>query len=99
MGHQYCGAIKAAIDNVRLGNITHMLSNIKPAVIKSNDLKGDKNSKNEEYVDYVMKNNVLNTIAVVKAKSPILREMAEKGEIKIVGAYYNLNTGEVKFLD
>jgi len=99
MGHQYCGAIKAAIDNVRLGNITHMLSNIKPAVVKSGDFKGDKNSKNEEYVDYVMKNNVLNTIGVVKAKSPILREMAEKGEIKIVGAFYNLKTGEVKLLD
>jgi len=99
MGHQYCGAIKAAIDNVRLGNITHMLSNIKPAVVKSSDFKGDKNSKNEEYVDYVMKNNVLNTIGVVKAKSPILREMAEKGEIKIVGAFYNLKTGEVKLLD
>jgi carbonic anhydrase len=99
MGHQYCGAIKAAIDNVHLGNITHMLSNIKPAVVKSSDFKGDKNSKNEEYVDYVMKNNVLNTINVVKTKSPILREMAEKGEIKIVGAFYNLNTGEVKLLD
>lgn len=99
MGHEYCGAIKAAIDNVKMGNITHMLTNIKPAVIKSNDFKGVKSSKDEEYVDYVMKNNVLNTIAVIKAKSPILREMAEKGEIKIVGAYYNLNTGEVKFLD
>jgi carbonic anhydrase len=99
MGHEYCGAIKAAIDNVKLGNITQMLSKIKPAVIKSADFKGVKNSKDEEYVDYVMKNNVLNTIAVIKAKSPILREMAEKGEIKIVGAYYNLNTGEVKFLN
>jgi carbonic anhydrase len=99
MGHEYCGAIKAAIDNVKMGNITHMLTNIKPAVIKSNDFKGVKSSKDEEYVDYVMKNNVLNTIAVIKAKSPILKEMEEKGEIKIVGAYYNLNTGEVKFLD
>ena len=84
---------------LRLGNITHMLTNIKPAVNKSNDFKGVKSSKDEDYVDYVMKNNVLNTIAVIKAKSPILREMAEKGEIKIVGAFYNLNTGEVKFME
>jgi carbonic anhydrase len=46
-----------------------------------------------------MKNNVILTIAVIKSKSPILKEMSDKGEIKIVGAYYDLNTGEVKFLD
>jgi carbonic anhydrase len=99
MGHEYCGAIKAAIDNVKLGNITHMLTNIKPAVINAQDYKGKKNSKNDGFVEYVMTNNVLHTIAVIKAKSPILKEMEEKGEIKIVGAYYNLHTGEVKFLE
>jgi carbonic anhydrase len=99
LGHEYCGAIKAAIDNVKMGNITHMLTNIKPAVLKSGDFKGAKSSKDADYVDYVMKNNVINTIAVIRAKSPILKEMEAKGEIKIVGAFYNLNTGEVKFLD
>lgn len=99
MGHESCGAIKAAIDEVTLGNITHMLTNIKPAVIKSSGFKGPKNSKDEDFVEYVMKNNVINTISVIRAKSPILKEMEEKGEIKIVGAYYNLKTGEVKFLD
>ena len=99
MGHQDCGAIKAAIDHVQLGNITHMLSNIEPAVSESADFKGDKSSKNQDYVDYVMKKNVLHTIAVIKAKSPILKEMADKGEIKIVGAWYNLNTGDVTFLE
>ena len=99
MGHEYCGAIKAAIDNVKMGNITHMLTNIKPAVIKSQDYKGVKNSKDKGFVEYVMKNNVILTIAVIKSKSPILKEMSDKGEIKIVGAYYDLNTGEVKFLD
>jgi carbonic anhydrase len=46
-----------------------------------------------------MKNNIIHTIEVIKAKSPILKEMSDKGEIKIEGAYYDLNTGEVKFLD
>lgn len=99
MGHQSCGAIKAAIDHVKLGNITHMLANIEPAVTQSADFKGVKNSKNGDFVDYVMKKNVLHTIEVIRAKSPILKEMADKGEIKIVGAWYNLSTGEVKFLD
>jgi len=99
MGHEYCGAIKAAIDNVKMGNITHMLTNIKPAVLKSQDFKGVKNSKDAAYVEYVTKNNIIHNVEVIKTKSPILKEMSDKGEIKIVGAYYDLNTGEVEFLD
>jgi carbonic anhydrase len=99
MGHESCGAIKAAIDNVKLGNITAMLTKIKPAIIASQDFKGDKTSKNNDFVEYVAKNNVKNTIVAIKAKSPILKEMAEKGEIKIIGGYYDLHTGEVTFLE
>jgi carbonic anhydrase len=98
LGHEACGAVKAAIDDVKLGNITAMLTNIKPAVAKSQDFTGEKSSKNDEFVDHVGKNNVLNTINTIQAKSPILSEMVKKGEIKIVGAYYNLKTGEVVFL-
>src|SRR5580692_10460304 len=58
LGHEYCGAIKAAIDNVKMGNITQMLKNIKPAILKSQDFKGEKNSKDSVYVEYVMKNNI-----------------------------------------
>jgi carbonic anhydrase len=99
MGHEYCGAIKAAIDKVKMGNITAMLSRIEPAVAKSQDFSGEKTSKNAAFVEYVTKNNVLNTIATIKTKSPILKEMADKGEIKIVGCYYDLNEGKVSFLD
>ena len=98
LGHESCGAIKAAIDDVKLGNITAMLTKIKPAVVKSQDFKGEKTSKNDDFVDYVAKNNVKNTIETIRAKSPILKEMEDKGEIKIVGAYYSLKTGEVIFL-
>ena len=98
LGHESCGAIKSAIDNVKLGNITAMLTKIKPAVVKSQDFKGEKTSKNDDFVDYVAKNNVKNTIETIRAKSPILKEMEDKGEIKIVGAYYSLKTGEVIFL-
>jgi carbonic anhydrase len=99
LGHESCGAIKAAIDNVKLGNITSMLSNILPAVAKSQDFKGEKSSKNEEFVDYVAKNNIVLAMETIRKKSPILKEMADKGEIKIVGAYYSLKTGKVNFLD
>jgi carbonic anhydrase len=91
MGHSSCGAVKAAIDNVKLGNITELLSKIQPAVMNSQNFEGDKTSKNAAFADVVSKNNVLNSIKNKKTKSPILKEMLDKGEIKIVGAYYNEN--------
>lgn len=98
LGHESCGAIKSAIDDVKMGNITAMLAKIKPAIAGSKDFVGDKTSKNDDFVDAVAKKNVLLTIQDIKAKSPILKEMADKGEIKIVGAYYDLHSGEVIFL-
>ncbi len=98
LGHESCGAVKSAIDHVKLGNITEMLSNIEPAVDESQNYNGEKTSKNPAFVDFVGKNNVVNTIRTIRKKSPILKEMEDKGEIKIVGAYYSLKTGEVTFL-
>ena len=99
MGHQHCGAVKGAIDDVQLGNITAMLSNIKPAVALSQNFKGEKSSKNEVFVKLVAQNNIRNTIAQIRAKSEILKEMESKGEIKIVGAFYTLRTGKLEFVD
>jgi carbonic anhydrase len=98
MGHESCGAIKSAIDNVKLGNITAMLSKIQPAVKKSGDFNGEKSSRNSVFVDYVGRNNVLIAIENIKKNSPILKEMLDKGQIKIIGAYYSVRTGEVTFL-
>lgn len=99
MGHQHCGAVKGAIDDVHLGNITSMLANIKPAVAMSKNFDGEKSSKNEAFVKLVAQNNVRHTMAQIRAKSEILRTMEHKGEIKIVGAFYTLRTGELQFLD
>jgi carbonic anhydrase len=99
LGHESCGAVKAAIDDVKLGNITPMLTKIKPAVDKSEDFEGEKSTKNPDFVAHVCENNVVNTIAEIREKSPIIKEMEEKGEIKIVGAVYSLSTGEVEFLN
>jgi carbonic anhydrase len=84
---------------VKLGNITAMLQNIQPAVKMSQDFKGEKSSKNEAFVKYVAQNNIKNTIQQIRSKSQILREMEEKGEIKIVGAFYTLRNGELQFLE
>jgi carbonic anhydrase len=99
MGHNECGAVKAGIDNVQLGNITSLVNKIRPAVDSSSNFNGDKVTKNNEYVDNVAQNNVRLNMSLIKSKSDILREMVEKGEIKIVGAFYDLNTGKVTFID
>lgn len=99
MGHQHCGAIKGAIDNVKLGNLTALLAKLRPAIEMSQNYEGDKTSGNETYVKLVAQNNVRNTIDNIRLKSPVLKEMEEKGEIKIVGAFYKLTKGELIFLE
>jgi len=99
MGHNECGAVKAGIDNVQLGNITSLVNKIRPAVDSSNNFSGDKGTKNKTYVDLVAQKNVLLNMSLIKSKSDILREMVAKGEIKIAGAFYDLNTGKVTFID
>ena len=99
MGHQHCSTVKGAIDDVHLGNITSMLANIKPAVAMSQNFTVEKTSKNELFVKLVAQNNVRNAIAQIRAKSEILKEMEVKGEIKIVGAFSTLQTGELEFVN
>lgn len=99
MGHQHCGAVKGAIDDVQLGNIKSMVANIKPAVEMSTTFDGEKSSKNEAYVKVVAQNNIKHTIAQIRAKSEILKEMEAKGALKIVGVYYSLQTGKLEFVE
>ena len=99
LGHTHCGAIQSAIDDVKMGNITSLLSKIKPAVEKANSFyKGDKSSKNDEFMDAVCYLNVQISIDEIRSKSPILKEMEDLNEIMIVGAIYDMKTGKVDFL-
>lgn len=97
MGHEHCGAVKAAVDDVKLGNITAMLSKIRPA-IESLEYDGERSSSNEEFVHMACESNVKNTIATIREKSPILKEMEENNEIKIIGAVYDMDSGKVSFM-
>jgi Carbonic anhydrase len=100
LGHEHCGAIKSAINDVKLGNITTMLEKIKPAVTNaSQGFTGDKTSSNHEFVEAVCSHNVHHAIEQIRAKSPILKEMEDNGEIKIVGGVYQMETGKVEFIN
>jgi carbonic anhydrase len=97
LGHTACGAIKGAIDNVVLGNLTGLLARIKPAIADTK-YDGEKSSKNYEYVDAVAKANVGVAMSDIRRRSPILEDLEKKGSIQIVGAMYHLSTGMVEFL-
>jgi len=100
LGHTSCGAVKGACDNAKMGNLTKLLEKITPAVNAVAEPKDIslRNSKNLEFVDTVSEKNVLLTIDRIHNESPILTEMEKNGEIKIVGAMYDVNTGTVNFI-
>ena len=99
LGHEGCGAVKAACDGVELGNITSLLSNIQPAVdaVKPN-VPAPHNSVNTDFVNAAIAENVNHTIGEIKSMSPILAEMEAAGEIAIKGGVYQLATGAVAWL-
>ena len=99
MGHESCGAVKAAIDGVEMGNITAMLDKIEPAVEMTANYNGDRSTANNDYVTEVVNNNVINTIEEMRKNSPIIAELERNGDVVIAGAFYDLDTGKVTFLD
>jgi carbonic anhydrase len=102
MGHEHCGAVKSAIDDVEMGNITAMLSKIRPAVEISEDEyegEGEMTSSNDDYVTHVVNTNVRYTIEQMRERSEIIAELERNGEVVIAGAFYDLDTGVVTFLD
>jgi carbonic anhydrase len=96
MGHTSCGAIKGAIDNVQLGNLTGLLAKIRPAV-EATEYTGERSAKNYSFVDAVARKNVELTMTEIHARSAVLAELETTGAIKIAGAMYNVGTGLVEF--
>lgn len=101
LGHTSCGAVKGACDDAKMGNLTTMLSKIKPAVNAVSEPKEAslRNSKNLEFVDNVAEKNVFLAMDNIRKQSPILKEMEDNNEIDIVGGMYDINTGAVTFFE
>ena len=95
LGHTSCGAVKGALDNVELGNLTGLVSKIKPAV---DSAKRASNQESNPSVDQVAEMNVRMTIDQILQKSPILKEMFDNQEIDISGAMYDVASGKVSFM-
>lgn len=97
LGHSDCGAIKGAIDNVKLGNLTATLAHIRPAVAATK-VSGERTSKNAAFVQAVAETNVRMAAANLTSRSKILKGMVSAGELKIATAMQDLATGRVTFL-
>lgn len=96
MGHKQCGAVHSACAGVKAGNMTDMLAKIQPAI--DGKKTADTDLENPDFQNEVAKQNALNMVEEVRKQSEILKEMEEKGEIKIVPALFDLETGLVEFL-
>lgn len=97
MGHTACGAVRGAIDGVKLGSLSGLLDKIKPA-IAATQYNGDRTGKNDAFVDAVATSNVLHTISELRNGSEVLANLEKSGAIKIVGSMYDLKTGVVTFI-
>ncbi|QQR99061.1 MAG: bifunctional SulP family inorganic anion transporter/carbonic anhydrase [Sphingobacteriales bacterium] len=99
LGHTKCGAVKGACDNVEMGNLTELLSKLQPAVYAEKTTTTQRDSSNVTFVENVSKLNVKRNVKNIIERSFILEKMVENGEIGVVGAMYDIETGTVEFYD
>lgn len=99
LGHTKCGAVKGACDGAEMGNLTALLSKIKPAIEAEKTEKGVRDSSNGTFVDKVAGINVHQVVDQIREKSPILNEMIASNEISILGGMYDVDSGAVEFYD
>jgi carbonic anhydrase len=99
LGHSKCGAVKGACDHVEMGNLTELLSKIQPAVYQEKATTADRTSKNGVFVENVAQINVKRNVKNIIERSFVLEQMLVEGQIGIVGAMHNIETGTVEFYD
>ncbi len=101
LGHTSCGAVKGACDDAKMGNLTALLSKIKPAVnaVAEPADQALRNSKNIDFVNEVAVKNVHMTIEAIRAQSEVLKQMEDDKEILILGGMYHIDSGKVTFFE
>lgn len=99
LGHSKCGAVKGACDGVELGNLSGLLHKIQDAVRLETTVTGERSSKNAAFVEKVAAINVMLVKQQIIARSPVLAEMIDAGELALVGGMYDVDSGAVTFYD
>ncbi|MGV3502633.1 MAG: carbonic anhydrase family protein [Adhaeribacter sp.] len=99
LGHSKCGAIAGACDHVELGNLTGLLHKVQPALDLETQTTENRNSGNPDFVKNVTELNVKLTLERVRQESTLLADLEAKGQIKLVGGVYCVDSGRVSFFD
>lgn len=99
LGHSGCGAIKGACDDVKMGNLTHLLKKIEPAILNEKTVKKNRSSHNSEFVEKVASLNVREVMKQIPQRSEIVKNAIKSGDIIIAGGFYDVSTGEVEFIN
>lgn len=98
MAHTDCGAIKGACNDAHLGNLTELLAKIQPAVNQVAKVSGKKDCNDKQFINHIAEENLGMVMQEIKDKSPVITEMIEKHQVKLVGAVQDLKTGKVRFI-
>jgi carbonic anhydrase len=98
LGHTECGAVKGAIDDVKMGNLTATLANIRPAVLEVKSVEGPRSSKNKLFVQKVADQNAKDAAAMLTSRSEVMASLVSASKLKIVSAMHDLTTGAVHWL-
>ena len=97
LGHTDCGAVKGACDHAKLGNLTHTLSNMSPAVYGVTEVQGPRNSRNKAFVQEVAEENVRLTVKSIIDRSTVLSNLVTEKHLKLIGAMHDVSSGRVSF--
>ena len=97
LGHTKCGAVVGACDHVEMGKLTQLLNKIKPAIEKEVEMNTNRSGSNDQFVERVTINNIKMVMEQIRAESPIIAELEDQGQLKIVGGLYDVKSGEVTF--
>lgn len=100
LGHSACGAIRGAISNAQLGNLTATLMNIEPAVIAAGEgFDGEKTADNPAFVQAVADTNAKLAAQMIFDRSKVIQDLVASGDVKIVAAMHDISTGRVTFFE
>ena len=99
IGHTRCGAIRGAIDNAQLGNLTALLRKIRPAVESTLEVIKPEDPVDSKFIEAVAKANVLLAMRQIRERSSVIKNLIKSEKIGLVGGMYNLATGKVVFYE
>ncbi|HCP13294.1 MAG TPA: hypothetical protein DIT89_13250 [Planctomycetaceae bacterium] len=91
MGHEQCGAVKAAIGGTVIpGVLGQLINEIRPAVEQAQGQDGD-------LLNNAIRSNVCHTVDMLLERSAAIRDLVAAGEVRVIGLVYDLASGDLQF--